>query len=203
MLVRAKRAGGATVSAGNKNTSMTKIIAISLLMTLTAFSQSLPPQFGFTWWKIPALKGALLVPNGWHKKETIKDGALAYFVTKTKIIDKKNGFKVGLTLNVFKDFQKTHGKEPLAWAKQYRQAASSKSKVLDTWDKNMGPFKSIGLQAEYVRGGQTLMTHQLFILNPKTGTLYFYIFESPKAEWNNEWKHGEKMLKLLMIDDEV
>jgi len=172
-------------------------------MTLTAFSQSLPPKFGFTWWKIPALKGAILVPNNWHKKELSKGETLGYFVTKTKITDANKKFDVGLTLNVFKNFKKTKGKDPLVWAKQYRKAASDRGKVIDSWDKNMGPFKSIGFQVELVRDGKALMTHQLFIVNPKTGTLYFYLFEAPKADWEKAWKLGDDMLKLLMIDDEV
>lgn len=172
-------------------------------MTVTAFSQSLPKQAGFSWWKIPALKGALLVPNGWHKKETIKGLTLGYFVTKKKISDQNMEFDIGLTLNVFKSFQMTKGKAPLTWAKQYREVTLKGGKAIKSWDKNMGPFKSIGFQVELTRDGETLMTHQLIIVNPKTGTLYFYLFEAPKSEWNDAWKHGDKMLKLLMIDDEV
>lgn len=182
---------------------MIKVIAFSVLFTLTVFSQNFPKQEGFTWWKTPALKGAILVPDSWHQKSVVKENALAYFVTKTEITEKNKEFEIGLTLNVFKEFEKNHGENPLAWATKYKKLAIEKGKLLDSWTKKKGPFKSMGFQTEIIRDEKTIITHHLFIFNPKTGTLYFYLFEAPKTQWQEAWKHGDKMLKLLMIDDEV
>ena len=45
--------------------------------------------------------------------------------------------------------------------------------------------------------------HQLMVANPKTNTLYLFIFESPTQEWAAAWRLGEKMINMLGIDDEI
>ncbi len=178
-------------------------IALLAVATLTLSAQDLPTQDGFTWWKIPDLKGAILVPDGWHTKESAKGSTKGYFVSASEITEANPAFDVGLTLNVLKNFKTTKGKDPLVWARLYRESAKKKGKILDSWDKDMGPFKSLGFRLKTKDAKGSLIMHQLFVINPKTGTLYFYIFEAPEDQWNTAWLSGEKMMKLLLIDDEI
>jgi hypothetical protein len=45
--------------------------------------------------------------------------------------------------------------------------------------------------------------HNLTVANPKTNTLYLFIFESPVSEWDNAWKLGKQIMDDLAIDDEI
>lgn len=182
-------------------TSKTALLFILLAKSVVA--QGLPEQEGFTWWKIPALKGAMLVPDGWHTKEQARGATEGFYISKSEITASEPTFQVGLTLNVFKRFKAAKGKDPILWANQYCETLRQTGKVLDSWDKDMGPFKSLGIRVEVKDQKGPLILHHLFVVNPKTGTLYFYLFEAPKNEWSVAWKSGEKMMKLLLIDDEI
>jgi len=41
------------------------------------------------------------------------------------------------------------------------------------------------------------------VANPKTNTLYLFIFESPETNWDSAWKIGKQILDSLVIDDEI
>jgi len=45
--------------------------------------------------------------------------------------------------------------------------------------------------------------HTMMIANPKTNTLYLFMFEAPKSEWDNAWQTGEQMVQFILLDDEV
>jgi len=180
-----------------------KVIVLLILFPLSLVAQELPKQNGFTWWKISELKAAILVPKGWHTKTTTKNSTLGFFVTQHEIAGANPSYDTGLSLNVIRNFQESKGKDPLDWAKQYRTIAASKGQVIKSWDKNMGSFNSIGLRVKVSKDGHSLIMHHLFIINPETGTLYFYLFEAPSDNWDEAWGKGEKIMKLLMIDDEI
>jgi len=166
-----------------------------------ANAQALPPQVGYSWWKIEKLKGAILVPDGWHKKTVDEKGRLGYFITKEKIEGKQSNFETGLSLNVLREFEKKKGKKPLHWASQFRDAAGNRGRIVSKWEKEMEPFKSLGFLFRSVVAGVDTTVHYLFVVNPKTGTLYYYSFESPTKNWEEAWKVGEPILKMLFMDD--
>jgi len=182
-----------------------KILAIFAIVAaaLSVNAQELPKQSGFEWWKIPDLKGAMLVPEGWHTKQCLNGSAKGYFISKTKITKESPVFETGLTLNVLNKFKTKKGKDPVVWAKLYRDIAAKKGEVLKSWDNDMGPFKSVGFRLRTVDEKGSFIMHHLFVINPKTDTLYFYLFEAPEEKWDDAWKPGEKIMKMLLIDDEV
>jgi hypothetical protein len=47
------------------------------------------------------------------------------------------------------------------------------------------------------------MTNTLMAANPKTGTLYLFVFESPESGWDAAWKTGAKIMDTLAMDDEI
>lgn len=183
-----------------------KIIQTTLILIVSALSvaaQDLPKQDGFTWWKIAELKGAMLVPTGWHTKESSKGSTKSYIVSASEISEANPNFDTGLTLNVLKNFKETKGKDPLIWAKAFRDESRKKGEMLESWDRDMGPFKSIGFRLKANDSKGALIMHHLFVINQKTGTLYFYLFEAPEGHWKTAWQLGDKMMKLLLIDDEI
>jgi hypothetical protein len=49
----------------------------------------------------------------------------------------------------------------------------------------------------------TIMMRALTIANPKTNTLYLFIFESPIDNRDEAWKLGKQIIDNLAIDDDV
>jgi hypothetical protein len=168
------------------------LFATFLVQTMSAIDLPTPPP-GFTGQEIPELKAALLKPNGWFFKREEQKGTLAYFITKENI--EKNGqFQTGLTVNVFrlkKDSAVERGKniiDQLAAAKHGEKFA-----------RDVGPFREFGCLTKDTDASGTSVVHTLTVANPKTNTLYLFIFESPESDWEAAWKTGKQIMNALAI----
>jgi hypothetical protein len=155
------------------------------------------PPTGFAWQEIPELKAAFLRPNGWFfKREQAKD-ALAYFITKESI---ENGgeFQIGLTVNVFR-----HKKDSAVETAKYYVDQLTTKRHGEKWARDVGPFKEFGCLTRDTDAGGTTVLQTLMVANPKTNTLYLFIFESTQANWDSAWKTGKTIIDSLIIDDEI
>jgi hypothetical protein len=180
---------------------MKKILLLGLAVafiaqTLHAIDLPKAPS-GFSWQEVPELKAAFLKPNGWFFKQESSKGTLAYFITQEDLA--KNGeFSTGLTMNIFhfkQDSAVDHGKALID-----RMAAQHHVK---TWSRLVGPFQEFGCELNDTDASGTIRMHALTVANPKTNTLYLFIFESPLANWDAAWKLGQQIMDALAIDDEI
>jgi hypothetical protein len=176
---------------------MRQLVFATLLVAIvvnTVFAIDLPPSPpNFAWQEIPELKAAFLRPTGWFFKREETKGTLAYFITKEDI-GKGGEFQTGLTINVFhlkKDSAVERGRDMIA------QIASKQHGK--KWERDYGPFKEFGCLYKDTDS----VVHNLTVANPKTNTLYLFIFESPVSEWDNAWKLGKQIMDNLAIDDEI
>ena len=150
---------------------------------------------GFHWERATEIKGAFLTPDGWFFRHEKKQKTYAYFVTRENIAQ-GGEFRVGLTVNVMPRIQ---DKDAVEYAKQLIAVYPRGKKLLKSWDASMAPFVGGGCLVE----DETTVTHTLIVGNPKTNTLYLFIFEAPKAEWSEAWRSGQEIMRLLLIDDEI
>jgi hypothetical protein len=167
-----------------------------LVQTISAVDLPSPPA-GFVWQEVPELKAAFLKPSGWFFKRQEEKGTLAYFMTKEDI-DKNAGFQTGLTINVFrlkKDSAVERGRGLVE-----RMAADKHGK---SWAQDAGPLREFGCFVKDTDSGGTTVMHALAVANPKTNTLYLFIFESPESDWDAAWKTGKQIMDMLAIDDQV
>lgn len=171
----------------------------AVLFVQPMFAIDLPtPAPGFTWQEIPDLKAAFLKPQGWFFKQEMQKGTLAYFITKENI-DLNGQFDTGLTINVFRGLEKGSAiKRGRAMVDQI--AIKDHGKV---WSQTAGPFQEFGCQVKDTDATGTVVMHVLAVVNPKTDTLYLFIFESPASEWDAAWKIGKQIIDTLAIDDEI
>jgi hypothetical protein len=153
------------------------------------------PPTGFHWERAPEIKGAFLVPHGWHFKSERKEKAYGYFVSREDI-DKTGEFLVGLSVNVM---PRLKDRRAVAYAQEFIAAYAEGKEVLKSWDASMGPFVGSGCLVR----DQTTTMHALMVGNPKTNTLDFFLFEAPNAEWDAAWPTGEEILRLMLLDDDV
>lgn len=156
-----------------------------------------PPPPGFTWQEIPELKAAFLRPNGWFfKREKSKD-SMAYFITKENI-ENNAEFQTGLTVNVFRLKKDTAVERGRSFIDQL-----ATKKHGEKWAKDLGPFKEFGCLTKDTDPSGSTIVQTVMVANPKTNTLYLFIFESPEASWDSAWKIGKQILDSLAIDDET
>ena len=185
------------------NTIPSIVLMASFMTTVTAEDDSMPaPPKGYDWARCSEIKGAFLRPIGWHFRKDKRGETIGFFITKEDIT-KTGSFKTGLTVNVIPDIPKKKSMSPYDFARQVRETAKESSKLTKEWNKDMGPFKSVGFVYDKKDDAGNFTVHNLLIANNKTGTLYLVIFEAPSAEWTETWKIAEPMLKYLYIDDTI
>ena len=179
-----------------KNPVLFVLFAMLILGTICAIDVPPPPP-GFTWQEIPELKAGILKPNGWFFKREEQKGTLAYFITKEDI-DKNGQFQTGLTVNVF------HlKKDPAVERGKYMIDQLATAKHGEKWARDIGPFREFGCLTKDTDSSGTTVMQTLTVANPKTNTLYLFIFESPESDWDAAWKTGKQIMDKLAIDDAI
>lgn len=180
------------------------LISLFLLFTSIARSQStdLPSApNGFSWKRIEKIKGAFLIPNGWHFKEEAKGNTLAYFFAEEDI-DKKGQFETGLTVNVLRNLQSVVASEQ---AEEIISSMIRENQRIESWGMKLGTFKGYGCRVRNTTRQDRIPTiiHALAIGNTKTNTLYILIFESTESKWKAAWEKGKFIMEGFALDDET
>jgi hypothetical protein len=175
---------------------------LSLVSASRAVALDLPdPPAGFSWQRIPEIKAAFLKPDGWYYKAEEQEGTLAFFIT-AENIDTEGEFQTGLSLNV-----KTHmnGTDAVAYAREFVSKLGQRNELIRKWETETGLLHGFGCLTRVPGDGKhpPVLMHSLAFGNSKTNTIYVFFFESPESQWEQAWKIGEKMMQLLILDDEI
>jgi predicted nucleotidyltransferase len=183
-----------------KLTVMLLFLGVSSVAGNASLQQELPaaPE-GFSWQKLDEIRGAALLPKGWHFKKEQKKGTLAYFITREDI-DKVGEYETGLTIQVFRQPQPNTAEE-LAGAiiGDYKE----KKELLKAWKTSAGIMNGWGYEARIKSpDGAVTMVHGVILSNPNTKTFYLMIFESSEAKWESALKIWEK-LQMVAMNDQV
>ena len=176
-----------------------------LLLTVTSLLSAidLPDREGFSWWEIESIKGAILVPDGWHTRSVRQNDALGFFVTKESTKTEEGTFQTGLSLNVFRDFETKHKMNPIVFVDEFRTKYGDQGAILKESAQEMGPFQSYSFLTQSIVENVPTTINHLFVLNPQTGTLYYYFFEAPTLGFEEAWQTGEIIMQQLLIDDTI
>jgi predicted Zn-dependent protease len=159
---------------------------------------SLPkPPAGYAWRPVEELRGAVLVPDGWHYLKDLKPGTVAVFVTQQKI--GAQGYETGVALNAY-----VGNPSAPARVKQIldRMAADHATKLAAG---SKGFFAT--LQCEYdsprEKGLEAVHMIVLGIHNTRTNATYLLTFESPLSEWRAAWTRAQPIFSMLALDREL
>ena len=153
---------------------------------------------GFKWREVKPIKGAFLVPDGWHFRAEEGKGTLAFFITEAKVTPPEK-FMVGASINVFLG-------NPGAPAKieEHLRGLAEENQVELTPGK-FGPFLTLQCQFDLAKTSEhpAIRVLQLGIVNPETQSTYLVVFESPVDEWDRAWSKGEVIVKTLALNGKV
>lgn len=179
-------------------------MSILLFSVCVAAQQSAlpkPPQ-GYSWEWCWEIKAAFLKPDGWFFKKDRKGDTPGFFITRENLV-KEGSFKTGLTVNVIPKIPAKKNISAYEFTRKFRDEARKSVKFIREWDKDMGPFRSVGFLYEKDDKDGAFKVHSLLISNDGTGTVYLVTFEAPSVEWEAAWKIAEPVIKLLYIDDTI
>jgi len=181
-----------------RTTKKTILLAfVFTLFTQTIRSIELPKApTGFTWQEVPDLKAAFLKPNGWFFNQGNLNGNPAYFITQEDFSD-KGKFNTGLTITV------SHVKKGSATerGKTFIDQMAAQLHV-KSWNQTAGSFQEFGCELKDTYGNGTVSMYAVTVANPKTDTLYTFLFESPAADWDAAWTLGKQIIDTLAINDD-
>jgi hypothetical protein len=173
------------------------LLLLSALLVQVSFANDrVAAPEGFTWQEIPELKTAFLKPTNWFFKSEELHGHPAYYISKENL-DNNREFQTGLTVFVY--YKK---KSAIEYAQKEADKVASKSHG-EKWAKEVGPFKEFGCQIKQPFNDGTAVARFMWIVNPKTSTLYFLTFEAPDSDWDAAWKTGATIVDNLVLDDRI
>jgi hypothetical protein len=175
-------------------------ILLSLIFVAPAYAMNLPAApSGFAWREVPEIKAAFLVPSGWQFRRHTQVSTLALFVT-PEGFDKDGRFSTGLTINVMRNAKPGTA---VQYADAFIARLAADKQTGEVWARQFGPFKGYGCRYKTTTDRDMSIVHTLMVANPKTGTLYLFVFEAPAASWSTAWAKGEKIMEFLAVDDEI
>jgi len=178
----------------------TAVLLLALTLTGTAaLALDLPePPEGFAWREVPAIHGAFLVPDGWHFREESADGTLAYFITEQEVTPPEK-FRVGATINVYRG-------DPSAPEQVERiLRATAEEHSVDLEPGGFGPFLTLQCRVDLPATSEHPAIRVLYlgVVNSKTQTTYFIVFESPVDQWERTWPVGKVIVSSLALDGDT
>ena len=158
-----------------------------------------PAPEGFNWKFLPESSLAVLAPIDWNYKSEHNQTVNAYFIS-VENIDKEGSFKTGLTIQVVQDNSKNAGQ----LAKSLTTNVPSQENVIETSEvseRTNGNLIFYEFQYEIGASDTTYasINHELIVANTSANTLYVFLFESPKDQWDEAWKIGQVMMEQLQF----
>jgi hypothetical protein len=150
---------------------------------------------GYDWTSYEEAKSAFLKPDNWYVKKEKRGNTRALFLTKENI-DKEDKFQTGLSVNVISNFSSS-GNRPTSYAANYiMEIEKTRDIVLKPFLNKMADgIVGMGIRYRDVSKEPIILIHYCIIADDKADTLRLMFSESPEIYWDEEWRHGEKMLK--------
>ena len=163
-----------------------------------------PPPTGFSWQRAPRIKGAFLVPEGWHYHTRQEDKDHQYFISLEPYAE-PDGYDTGLSVKVTTGVPEKTGLSPSAYAAKFIRTMQGEFETLEEpFTAQRPPFESHGALFTVTDPDKgPFNAFMTAIANDSTGTVYFCIFEGPADRWDTLWPIGEVMLVKLVVNDSI
>lgn len=161
-----------------------------------------PAPAGFSWQRLPEMKGAVLLPSTWQHKCCRGDMGWQSTETETGAADPAK-----FTMNVIRYGRRRSRQESEKTAAEFLAGLSSALKPLETWDSTHGPFVGkAGFYSDEQGEASSRSRHKAFIqvlVSPNTSTLCIVVFDAPASRWDEKWNVGRVMAESFVLDDEM
>jgi hypothetical protein len=150
--------------------------------------------------ELAAVKGSILVPEGWFFKEDADEGVSIYQITREKTGEEGAPFTVGLIITVTPKVKERVGKPASEYVADLLPSSPEEPGGKELTQTNEGSLKVF--RTEYVIESEpsNVRLVNLAKANDATDTLYFVTWQSPETEDESLKDLREKILSSLTVD---
>ena len=153
-----------------------------------------PSAQGMEWKKLDELGVAVQIPLSWHPN--VKRGAQFRTVAfSPKPLDANGAFEVGFTASLLWD--KQGNTDPVRLLHELFQGIKANPKntvIRDSFQESNGRGSVIVRYRNASEGEAPTIVHKMLVADRGDRVVWVFTFESPEAEWEEQWKMGERIL---------
>jgi hypothetical protein len=131
---------------------------------------------------LPAIKGSILLPDGWHMKEEAEDGVTVYQISRDKAEGGEEIFSTGLILSVTTKVPDRASMKPSEYANDLLTSAQEEGDGAKLEKTQEGPLECLRLEYTIESEEGPIKVINLAKANDATGTLYFATWQSAEKE---------------------
>lgn len=131
---------------------------------------------------LPAIKGSILLPDGWHLKEESEDGVTVYQMSRDKGENEEEIFSTGLILSVTTKVPDRASMKPSEYAHDLLTSAQEEGGGTKVEKTQEGPLACLRLEYTIESDEGNIKVINLAKANDATGTLYFATWQSAEKE---------------------
>ena len=131
---------------------------------------------------LPAIKGSVLLPDGWHMKEESEDGVTVYHLSREKAEAGEEIFSTGLILSVTTKVPDRASMKPSEYANDLLTSAQEEGDGAKLEKTQEGPLECLRLEYTIESEEGNIKVINLAKANDATGTLYFATWQSAEKE---------------------
>jgi hypothetical protein len=131
---------------------------------------------------LPAIKGSILLPDGWNLKEEAEDGVTVYQVSREKGESEEEIFSTGLILSVTTKVPDRASMKPSEYARDLLTSAQEEGGDAKLEKTQEGPLECLRLEYTIESDEGNIKVINLAKANDATGTLYFATWQSTEKE---------------------
>ena len=172
----------------------------------SAFRKSLPDApDGFDW--VLYRNCAFLKPHGWTQRsrpDVPEEKTVGSIAISPEDFSETKFFEHGFTVQVIANFKKLNKIEPSKGAAAIIQTAAKLRKpdenIMATAKQNERGALLVYRYRDAPAGETPIIVHKYFIADDVSDTLHIFIYESPVATWDDNWKQfGTPILQKIVV----
>ena len=173
-----------------------KHLLFLVLTAAMALGQQPPPKEQ----ALPAIKGSILLPDGWHLKEESEDGVVVYQISREKAENQEEIFSTGLILSVTTKVPDRASMKPSEYAHDLLTSAQEEGDGAKLEKTQEGPLECLRLEYTIESDEGNIKVINLAKANDATGTLYFATWQSAEKEEATLKPVREAVLSSIKLD---
>ena len=172
-------------------------LAVSIALSITLGGELPKPPDGFSWQSLPELKGAILRPSGWSFLPEVSDDEIKF-----SEVEPGTGERATFSISMMRGSGPRS--DAVKLADDFITGLSTALQAEKTWGDTAGPFiMRAGIFRERANKPDAHRMYSQMLVNPKTGTVFVVGFEASVRDWDEKWKVGQVVCRLMLLDDEL
>ena len=176
------------------------VLFLCLFTVLPAWALSLgPAPAGYSWVEFKEVNAAYLKPDGWYQAIRSDEEVATLFISKENM-EQLGSYRTGLSVNVIRNVRQRAGVTPSQFAQRTVAKTAASKEILSQWATPVnGGTLNVGFRYRDPSPFPSLVIHTVLLADDGADLLQILVFGAPESEWENAWKHGERMMSGILV----